>query len=103
MEKEVIHELVGLIRSFNEHLAQQMPLLEDEIDGLISSGETDNNTIENYHVSALLHTCPPFSLSGDSIFQKSPSLFNILFYNGIKVDNVVGWACGSGDFQSLYL
>jgi hypothetical protein len=41
MKKDAIHEMSELIHSFNERLAQQMPLPEDEIERLISSGNTD--------------------------------------------------------------
>lgn len=47
MEKDAFQELAGLIHSFNERLAQQMPLLEDEIERLITSKNTENSTIEN--------------------------------------------------------
>ena len=40
-----------------------------------------------------------FYLSGTYLRQS----FNILFYNVFKGDIVVGWAFGSGDFQSLYM
>lgn len=32
MEKDAINEIVGLIKSFNERVPQQLPLLEDEIE-----------------------------------------------------------------------
>jgi hypothetical protein len=83
MEKGVYHEIAGLINSFNEQLAQQMPLLEDEINGLISSGETDNNTIENYLDTLLSLTMHGF---GDALFirlleyYKTINLEGAMFY-----------------------
>jgi hypothetical protein len=83
MEEEVLHELVGLIRSFNEHLAQQMPLLEDEIDGLISSGNKESNIIENYLDTLLSLTMHGF---GDALFirlleyYKTINLEGAMFY-----------------------
>jgi len=48
MENDALREIAGIINSFNEYLAKQMPLLEDEVERLISSGNTEINTIENY-------------------------------------------------------
>lgn len=79
MKEDAFQELAGLIHSFNEHLAQQMPLLEDEIERLISSGCTENNTIEN-HLDTL------FSLTmhgfGDALFIRLLEYYKTIDLDG---------------------
>jgi hypothetical protein len=79
MEKDAFQELAGLINSFNERLAQQMPLLEDEIERLISSGNTENNTIENYLDTLLSLTMHDF---GDALFIRLLEYYKTIDLDG---------------------
>jgi len=81
MEKDALHELSGLIHSLNEHLAQQVPLLENEIERLISSGNTEKNTIENYLDTLLSLTMHGF---GDALFIRL-----IEYYKTIDLDGAI--------------
>ena len=79
MGKDAFHEIAGLIRSFNERLAQQMPLLEDEIERLISSGNKENNTIENYLDTLLSLTMHGF---GDTLFIRLLEYYKTIDLDG---------------------
>lgn len=79
MGKDAFHELAGLINSFNERLAQQMPLLEDEIERLISSGNTENNIIENYLDTLLSLTMHGF---GDALFVRLLEYYKTIDLDG---------------------
>ena len=79
MGKDAFQELAGLIQSFNERLAQQMPLLEDEIERLISSGNTENNTIENYLDTLLSLTMHGF---GDALFIRLLEYYKTIDLDG---------------------
>lgn len=79
MEKDAFQELAGLIHSFNERLAQQMPLLEDEIERLISSGNAENNTIENYLDTLLSLTMQGF---GDALFIRLLEYYKTIDLDG---------------------
>jgi len=79
MEKDAFQELAGLINSFNERLAQQMPLLEDEIERLISSGNTESNTIENYLDTLLSLTMHDF---GDALFIRLLEYYKTIDLDG---------------------
>jgi len=81
MEKDALHELSGLIHSFNERLAQQMPLLENEIERLISSENAETNTIENYLDTLLSLTMHGF---GDALFIRL-----IEYYKTIDLDGAM--------------
>ena len=79
MGKDTFQELVGLIKSFNEQLAQQMPLLEEEIERLISSGNTENNVIENYLDTLLSLTMHGF---GDALFIRLLEYYKTIDLDG---------------------
>jgi hypothetical protein len=48
MEKDSIKELVEIIKEFNKRLQQHLPVLEQEINVLISGKISDPKVIENY-------------------------------------------------------
>ena len=83
MEEGVYQEIAGLIKSFNGQVAKQMPLLEEEIERLISSGNEENNIIENYLDTLLSLTMHGF---GDALFislleyYKTIDLDGAMFY-----------------------
>jgi len=79
MEKDAFQELAELIHAINERLAQQMPLLEEEIERLISSGNTENNTIENYLDTLLSLTMHGF---GDALFIRLLEYYNTIDLDG---------------------
>lgn len=81
MEKNALHEISGLIQLFKERLAQQVPLLENEIEQLISTGNTENNTIENYLDTLLSLTRHGF---GDALFIRL-----IEYYKTIDLDGAM--------------
>ena len=79
MGKNTFQELVGLIKSFNEQLAKQMPLLEEEIERLISSGNNENNIIENYLDTLLSLTMHGF---GDALFIRLLEYYKTIDLDG---------------------
>jgi hypothetical protein len=79
MKEDAFQELAGLIHSFNERLEQQMPLLEDEIEHLISSECTESNTIENYLDTLLSLTMHGF---GDALFIRLLEYYKTIDLDG---------------------
>ena len=47
MRDKALNDIKQIIIQFNESLKQHLPLLESEVDTLISSHATDRNAIEN--------------------------------------------------------
>ncbi len=81
MENDALREIAGIINSFNEYLAKQMPLLEDEVERLISSGNTEINTIENYLDTLLSLTMHGV---GDALFIRL-----LKYYKTIDLDGAI--------------
>ena len=79
MGKDTFQELVGLIKSFNEQLAQQIPLLEEEIERLISSGNKESNVIENYLDTLLSLTMHGFA---DALFIRLLEYYKTIDLDG---------------------
>jgi hypothetical protein len=67
MDKKILNDLGNIIKAFNEQLKTQMPLLEIEINEIISSGNTDANAIEHSLDTLLSLTMHGM---GDSLFIK---------------------------------
>lgn len=67
MDKQFLNDIGNLLQAFNEQLKTQMPLLESEINEIISTGNTDANTIEHS-----LDTLSSLTMHGigDSMFIK---------------------------------
>ncbi len=79
MENDALREIAGIINSFNEYLTKQMPLLEDEVERLISSGNTKINTIENYLDTLLSLTMHG---AGDALFVKLLEYYKTIDLDG---------------------
>lgn len=81
MEDDVLQEITGIINSFNEYLAKQMPLLEDEIERLTLSRNTENKTIEGYldtMLSLKIHGV------GDALFVRLLEYYKTIYIDGAK-------------------
>jgi len=48
MKNDSLDDIEQLIRKFHATMGKQLPLLENEVQNIITNGTTDRNTIEYY-------------------------------------------------------